>query len=166
MCNEQARNQLGQQVGRRVFWKGSKFFKLCPIFSNYVRQIFPGGGRQKFMVAWLPLRSNGYGLGNEHSRLQWCILMPESHLILILFPKLLTTGFCIHSFELNGKLPGIFWCTQTCKTRWKHPVECLDIYLWITWYGLTNQISSTSDIASGSLNCTEIRNEGNSAQFQ
>jgi len=157
---------LGTRSGEEFSERGPNFLNYVQYFQTMSDRFFQGGGRQKFMVAWLPLRSNGYGLGNEHSRLQWCILMPESHLILILFPKLLTTGFCIHSFELNGKLPGIFWCTQTCKTRWKHPVECLDIYLWITWYGLTNQISSTSDIASGSLNCTEIRNEGNSAQFQ
>jgi len=31
---------LGHQVGRRVFWKGPKFFKLCPILLNYVQHIF------------------------------------------------------------------------------------------------------------------------------
>jgi len=41
MC--QARNQLGTPGGRRVFWEWPKFFKLCPILSNYVQHIFPGG---------------------------------------------------------------------------------------------------------------------------
>jgi len=34
---------LGHQWGRGVFWEGPKFFKLCPIFLNYVQHIFPGG---------------------------------------------------------------------------------------------------------------------------
>jgi len=34
---------LGYQVERRVFWEGSKFFKLCSIVFNYAQQIFPGG---------------------------------------------------------------------------------------------------------------------------
>ena len=32
----------GHQEGRRVFWEGAKFFKLGPIVSNYIQQIFPG----------------------------------------------------------------------------------------------------------------------------
>jgi len=41
-------------VGRRVFWKGPKCFKLCPIVLNYVQDIFPaGGGENNFF---------GYGL--------------------------------------------------------------------------------------------------------
>jgi len=35
--------RLGRQVGRRLFWVGPKFFKLCPIFLNYLQHIFPGG---------------------------------------------------------------------------------------------------------------------------
>jgi len=31
--------------GRRVFWVWRKFFKLCPIFSNYFQHIFPGGAK-------------------------------------------------------------------------------------------------------------------------
>jgi len=34
---------LGHQAGRRVFWEGPKFFKLCPIVLNYIQHIFPGG---------------------------------------------------------------------------------------------------------------------------
>jgi len=34
---------LGHQEGRRVFSEGPKVFKLCPIVSNYVQHIFPGG---------------------------------------------------------------------------------------------------------------------------
>jgi len=37
---------LGPQVGRRVFWEGPKFFKLCPIFLNYVQHIFPRGAKK------------------------------------------------------------------------------------------------------------------------
>jgi len=31
---------LGQQGWRRVFWKGPKFFQLCPTVFNYAQQIF------------------------------------------------------------------------------------------------------------------------------
>jgi len=41
----QARNQLRTPGGRRVFWEWPKFFKLCPILSNYVQHIFPGGAK-------------------------------------------------------------------------------------------------------------------------
>jgi len=34
---------LGQQEEQRVFREGSKFFKLCPMFLNYVPHIFPEG---------------------------------------------------------------------------------------------------------------------------
>ena len=34
---------LEHQVGRRVFWEGPKFFKLCPTVFNFAQQIFPGG---------------------------------------------------------------------------------------------------------------------------
>ena len=34
---------LGHQGGRRVFWEGTKFFKLCPIILNYVQHIFTSG---------------------------------------------------------------------------------------------------------------------------
>jgi len=46
---------LGHQVGRRVFWKGPTFFKLCLIFSNYVQHIFPGGAK-KLSGGFAPLR--------------------------------------------------------------------------------------------------------------
>jgi len=36
---------LGHQVGQRVFWKGPKFFELCPIVLNYVQHIFPEGSK-------------------------------------------------------------------------------------------------------------------------
>ena len=36
---------LGHQEGRRVFWERPKFFELCPIFSNYIQHIFPGGAK-------------------------------------------------------------------------------------------------------------------------
>jgi len=59
----QARNQLGTGgVGRRAFWEGHKFFKLCPIFSNYVQHIFPGGANKIFGGASPP----GYGPGETH----------------------------------------------------------------------------------------------------
>jgi len=41
----QVRNQLGTPEGRRVFWKGPKFFKLCPIVFNCVQHIFPLGAK-------------------------------------------------------------------------------------------------------------------------
>ena len=34
---------LGHPVGRRVFWEGPKFFKLCPRILNYVQHIFSRG---------------------------------------------------------------------------------------------------------------------------
>jgi len=34
---------LGHQEGRRAFREEAKFFKQCPIVSNYVQLIFPGG---------------------------------------------------------------------------------------------------------------------------
>jgi len=34
---------LGHQEGRRVFREGPKFFELCPLFSNYIQHVFPGG---------------------------------------------------------------------------------------------------------------------------
>jgi len=36
---------LGHQERRRVFGEGTKFFELCPIFSNYIQHIFPGGAK-------------------------------------------------------------------------------------------------------------------------
>jgi len=36
---------FGHQGRRRVFSEGPKFFKLCPIVSNYVQRIFPGGAK-------------------------------------------------------------------------------------------------------------------------
>jgi len=39
----QARNQLGTSGEAKSFLRGAKFFKLCPIFLNYVQHIFPGG---------------------------------------------------------------------------------------------------------------------------
>ena len=42
---------LRHQEGRRFFWEGDKFFKLCPIVSKYVQHIFPGGGY--FCDSWL-----------------------------------------------------------------------------------------------------------------
>ena len=35
---------LEHQGWRRVFWEGPKFFKLCPILSNYVQHTFTRGG--------------------------------------------------------------------------------------------------------------------------
>ena len=32
---------LGHQEGRRFFWEEPKFFKICPILSNYVQHILP-----------------------------------------------------------------------------------------------------------------------------
>jgi len=34
---------LGHQGGWRVFWEWRRFFKLCPILSNDVQHILPGG---------------------------------------------------------------------------------------------------------------------------
>ena len=42
---KQAVTSFGPQEGRRVFREGPKFFELCPIFFNYVQQIFPGGAK-------------------------------------------------------------------------------------------------------------------------
>ena len=46
---------LGHRAGRRVFWEGPKFFKLCPIVLNYVQHIFqkspPGYGPVRRQVA-------------------------------------------------------------------------------------------------------------------
>jgi len=39
---KQARNQLGTPGGAENSWEGPKFFRLCPIFLNYVQHIFPG----------------------------------------------------------------------------------------------------------------------------
>ena len=49
---------LRHQGWRRVFWEGSKFFKLCPIIFNYAQQIFPGGTKRFAGGAkppWTPL---------------------------------------------------------------------------------------------------------------
>ena len=40
---DQARNQLGTPEEAKSFLRGAKFFKLCPIVSNYVRHIFQEG---------------------------------------------------------------------------------------------------------------------------
>jgi len=48
---------LGHQEGRRVFWEGPKIFKLCPIVSNYIQHVFPGG-RTFFLGCFAP---PGYG---------------------------------------------------------------------------------------------------------
>jgi len=47
---------LEHQAGRRVFWVGSKFFKLCPIVLNYVQQISPQGARNFAGELLHPLR--------------------------------------------------------------------------------------------------------------
>jgi len=39
---------LGHEAGRRLFWEGPKFFKLCPTVLNYVQHIFPGGAKKIF----------------------------------------------------------------------------------------------------------------------
>jgi len=39
----QAGNQLGTPGGAKSFQEGPNFCELCPIFSNYVQHIFPGG---------------------------------------------------------------------------------------------------------------------------
>jgi len=54
---------LGHQGGRRVFWEGDKFFKLCPIVSKYVRHIFSRGGEIFSRGGFAPLRPPGYGPG-------------------------------------------------------------------------------------------------------
>ena len=46
----QARNQLGILGGWRIFWEGTKFFKLYPIVINYVQHTFPGG--RKNYLPW------------------------------------------------------------------------------------------------------------------
>jgi len=50
----QARNQLGTPEEAKSFLRGAKFFKLCPIVSNYVRHIFPGGAKN-FPRGFAPL---------------------------------------------------------------------------------------------------------------
>ena len=51
---------LGHQGGRRVFWEGRNFFKLCPIVFNYAQHIFPGGAKN-FVGRLRPMRPPGYG---------------------------------------------------------------------------------------------------------
>jgi len=53
----QACIQLGTPRGanRRLFWEEHKFFKLCPIVSNYVQRIFPGGSKNFLGGACAPL---------------------------------------------------------------------------------------------------------------
>jgi len=53
---------LGHQGGRRVFWEGTKFFKLCPIILNYAQHIFTSGAEN--FLGWL--RVPGYGPAVTH----------------------------------------------------------------------------------------------------
>jgi len=46
---------LRHQERRRVFCEGPKFFELCPVFSNYIQHIFPGGAKN-FLEAEAPSR--------------------------------------------------------------------------------------------------------------
>jgi len=50
----QARNQIGSPGGRRVFCKGTKFFKLFPMILNYVQHIFTGGSKIFVGGIWPP----------------------------------------------------------------------------------------------------------------
>jgi len=44
VCHQrQARNQLETLGGAKSFSRGTQIFWLCPIVSNYVQHIFPGG---------------------------------------------------------------------------------------------------------------------------
>jgi len=45
------------------FSEGPKFFELCPVFSNYIQYIFPGGAKNFLEGASHPLRPPGYGPG-------------------------------------------------------------------------------------------------------
>jgi len=40
LCPIRPITSLGHQGWRRVFWKGHKFFQLCPTVFNYAQQIF------------------------------------------------------------------------------------------------------------------------------
>jgi len=44
-CTRRPVTSLGHQEGRRLFREGPKFFELCPMFSNCVQHIFPGGAK-------------------------------------------------------------------------------------------------------------------------
>jgi len=54
----QARNQLGTPGGEKSFLRGGQFFKLCPIVSKYVQDIFHVGTKFFLVEASPP---PGYG---------------------------------------------------------------------------------------------------------
>jgi len=66
VTNNQAR--LGHQEGGRVFFEGPKFFELCPIISNHVQHIFPGGGNFSRTDS-PPCAPSRYGPANHHEEL-------------------------------------------------------------------------------------------------
>ena len=45
MCSIKPVTSLGHQEGRWVFWERPKSFAICPLFSNYIQHIFPGGAK-------------------------------------------------------------------------------------------------------------------------
>jgi len=47
-CPQQARDPLGSLGGAKTFLRGAHIFwtSLCPIISNHVQYIFPGGGEK------------------------------------------------------------------------------------------------------------------------
>jgi len=65
MGSPQARNQLGPPGGAKSFLRGAQIFELCPIASNCVQHIFPGGQKfsrgillraPRWLRAWFALR--------------------------------------------------------------------------------------------------------------
>ena len=51
---KQARNQLGTPGGAKSFREGPKVLELCPMFSNYVQNIFPRGAKIFLSVPLVP----------------------------------------------------------------------------------------------------------------
>jgi len=68
MGGRQARHQLGTPGGAKSFLRGAQNLKLCPIVSNYIQHIFPGGG-ENFSRALPPLRPPAYGPGGRQFQL-------------------------------------------------------------------------------------------------
>jgi len=64
LCRGRPVTSLGHQKGRRSLWEGRKFFELCPIVSNSMQHIFPGGAKN-FLGGLRPSRVPGLCRGNS-----------------------------------------------------------------------------------------------------
>jgi len=111
-CEVRSVTSLGHHGRRRVFWEWPKFVKLCPIPSNYVQHISPGGTKKFLGGDSPPYDSPPHSVSDRRGERTWvrgnvdtllCALRLQRFTHSMLFGMKYT--FCFFYFALFSFVP-------------------------------------------------------------